>query len=458
MRQWCFALLCLAASTWSSGADYFDGSILTIPMVGVGNNTYLNASITVAAVGTVDMGTPQGRFDNYGAGNQLFIPSVYYAGQLFTNVSVTVGKIVYCCDAVATQAAFLIVANPNDQTITAYPYTQGTQAASTIRDPALANADPNHQPKLLLDKTNNLLFDVVRLASGGLTITPFSFNGTTGALAAAGPAANFATASEASLNTYTHQVMVLSKSGPTAALYYYNLANGTINASPSTTEVNAQLAEVIVLDKQDSQAFGLTSTGLAAYPYSSTGVNFAMATAVTNANLLAYAGGSNNVDARLDITNHVMLTTANASSGTSTEVMAIPYSAASVGPANVSFNLGNTAYACGYDPVSRFYFVSINNSPNINVYAYSAGGVMSLAKMVDMSNNGLGSALYGVGGCSDVDPVNHMLFFTNNNPAAIYYFLYKPDGTVSTVPAGQINLTQGSQQYSILSTLSASQQ
>ena len=458
MRQWCLALLCLAASTWSSGADYFDGSILTIPMVGVGSNTYLNASITVAGVGPVQMGTPQERFDSYGAGNQLFIPSVYYAGQLFTNVTITVGQIVSCCDAVATPAAFLIVSNPNDQTIAAYPYTQGTQAASTVRDPALANADPNHQPKLLLDRTNNLLFDVVRLASGGLTVTPFSFNVTTGALAAAGPAASFPTASEANLNTYTHQLLVLSKTGPTAALYYYNLANGTINASPSASQTSAQLAEIIALDKQGGQAFEITSTGVAAYPYSSTGVNFTTATAVTSANLFAYAGGSNNVDARLDATNHVLLTTANASNGANTEVLAIPYSAANVGPANVSFNLSGTAYACGYDPTNHFYFVSDNNSPILNVYAYSGAGAMSQAKMIDMSQNSLGGALNGVGGCNDVDPVNRMVFFTNNNPATIFYFLYKPDGTVSTLPAGQITLTQGQQQYAILSTLSASQQ
>jgi hypothetical protein len=458
MRQWCFAMLCLAASTWSFGADYYDGSILTIPMVNALGHTYLNASVTVTSVTPPGDGTPQGRFDNYTGGNQLFIPSVYYAGRLYTNVAITWGKLVYCCDAEATPAAFLIVANPNDQTIAAYPYTQGTQVASTIRDPALLNADLSHQPKLLLDKTNNLLFDVVRLASGGLTVTPFSFNVTTGALAAAGPPANFPNASQANLNTYTHQLLVLSKSGPTAALYYYNLANGTISASPSASQSSAQLAEVIALDKQDGQAFDITSTGVAAYPYSSTGVNFTTATAVTSANLLAYAGGSNNVDARIDMTNHVLLTTANASNGTSTEVMAIPYSAASVGPAAVSFNLSGTAYACGYDPTNRFYFVSDNNSPILNVYSYTGTGAMSQAKTIDMSNNGLGGALNGVGGCNDVDPVNHMVFFTNNNPATIFYFLYKPDGTVSTLPAGQIILTQGPQQYSILSTLSASQQ
>jgi hypothetical protein len=78
-----------------SGADSYDGTYLYIPSVRVGNTFYSYAVITVASVDGLARGFPNGSSDTYTAsGGQLSIPAVEYGGKAYTNVTVTVGRIV----------------------------------------------------------------------------------------------------------------------------------------------------------------------------------------------------------------------------------------------------------------------------------------------------------------------------------------------------------------------------
>jgi hypothetical protein len=78
-----------------SGADSYDGTYLYIPSVIVGNKTYSYGVITVAGIDSVGNGFPSGTLDSYNSTtNQLSIRGVAVGAKAYTNVNVTVGRIV----------------------------------------------------------------------------------------------------------------------------------------------------------------------------------------------------------------------------------------------------------------------------------------------------------------------------------------------------------------------------
>ena len=85
----------MASVATVSGTDSYDGNFLYIPSVLVGNTFYSYAVITVAAIDSLANGFPARGSDTYtAASNQLTIPAVAYGGKAYTNLTVTVGKVV----------------------------------------------------------------------------------------------------------------------------------------------------------------------------------------------------------------------------------------------------------------------------------------------------------------------------------------------------------------------------
>ena len=455
MNRLLACLLCtlfLLSCRLGVAADYYDGSTLTVPMVTVGGNTYTNAKVTISKIDSVGAaGTPpQGSFDTYSNGS-LFIPSAYYNGHLYTNVTVTVGSVVQCC-GVGVPAAYLLVVNPNDRTINAYPYMNANGVPVVVTDPALAQASSSNPPTLYLDKTNNLMFDVVQQTSGAHVVTPFSFNATTGALATAGPASTYANANHVTVNTLQHLILVVTNGGQTVTYYPYNTQSGAIGSVQLGSTTNVLVTSIFQVDFSNDLVFGITGTSLMSFPIGANGIVFNPVGTIAS-NLLTLSGSAQNVDARPDDVNHVLLT--DASLGTGLQVQAIPYSSTSLGPAGAAITQNNGGYGCAVDPPHRLFFVAGNNSSLINAYPYTLTGALSSPTSTDLSQNNLGGAFYPSGGCYDVDPDNQILFQSANNPLGVDMFLYDSQGNVNPVPAQHINMaTSGSQQLYIISSRS----
>ncbi len=453
MNRLLACLLCtlfLLSCRLGVAADYYDGSTLTVPMVTLNGKTYTNAKITIAKIGTVQMGNPLGNFDTYSNGS-LFIPSAYYNGHLYTNVTVTVGSVVQCC-GVGVPAAYLLVVNPNDRTINAYPYMNANGVPVVVTDPALAQSSSSKPPTLYLDKTNNLMFDVVTQTSGARVVTPFSFNATTGALATAGPASTYANANHVIVNTSQHLILVVTNGGQTVTYYPYNTQSGAIGSVQMGSTTNVLLTSIVQVDFGNDLAFGVTGTSLMSFPMGSAGIVFNPVATIPS-NLLTLSGSAQNVDAHTDGVNHVLLT--DASVGTGLQVQAIPYSSTSLGPAGTAITQNNGGYGCATDPPHRLFFVGGNNSSVITVYPYTAAGGLSPGVSTDLSQNNLGGAFFPSGGCYDVDPDNQIMFQSANNPLGVDMFLYDSHGNVNPVPAQHINMaTSGSQQLYIISSRS----
>ncbi|MDE1942835.1 MAG: hypothetical protein KGI47_06795 [Betaproteobacteria bacterium] len=451
LRRFLAAGLFLSGAVQAPAADYFDGHSLTIPMVSYGSNVYTNVKITVANVIGAQSGTAQSRFDSY-SGGTLFIPSVYYNGTLFTNVSATVGQILSCC-GVASANAYLLVANPSDQTIKAYPYTNATQAVSQVSDPALAQQNPNRAVKMTLDKTHNLLFDVVRMSSGGVTITPFSFNATTGVLGAAGPATTYSGATNVLVNPLASMVMVVYKSGPSVSFYSYNTATGAIGTSLVNSQTSTTIGTLSALDPVNNLAFSMATTGFITYPTTTDSITLKQVASVTSP-IPVYGGGSDsNIYSQPDMTGHALLLMADAASGAGTEFQVIPYSSSTLGPVGNVLTDSTSDYLCGFDPTNHLLFVSAQNSTMLRAYAYSTAGGLSSASSTDMSTSPIPNGYQG--GCNDVDPVNHLLItsYVGTTGSGVAYYLYTTaNGALSTVPAGSFSVTPGTAQLGILSS------
>ena len=77
-----------------TGADSYDGTYLYIPSIRVGNTLYSFVVVTVAGVDGLANGFPKGSDTYVASSGQLTIPAVEYGGKAYTNVTVTVGKVV----------------------------------------------------------------------------------------------------------------------------------------------------------------------------------------------------------------------------------------------------------------------------------------------------------------------------------------------------------------------------
>ena len=88
-------LLLAALSLPVHGADSFDGKTLTVPKVFVGGTLYSDVQLTVGKVLSVEGGDARNIYDRYNtANNQLIIPSVAVGGNSYTNVTIEVGSVV----------------------------------------------------------------------------------------------------------------------------------------------------------------------------------------------------------------------------------------------------------------------------------------------------------------------------------------------------------------------------
>ncbi len=453
LRRWLAACLCLLFTGGAAAADYYDGTYLTIPMVSALGHVYTNVKITVASVGSVLNSPAQNRFDSY-SGGSLFIPSVYFNGTQFTNVTVTVGSIV-SVGGVASANSYLLVANPNDQTLKAYPYIDPTQSVSQVSDPALANVDPNHSVKIVLDRADNLLFDVVRLNGGGVTVTPFSFNASTGILGIAGPPSTFSSATNVAVNPLSHVALVIYKTGPSVLSYSYNTTTGAIGTSPINTVVNATIGTLVALDPVNDLAFSMSNTGFLTYPTTSDSINFSASVASTTSLIPAYVGvNTQNLYSQPDMTNDDLLLIADASSGSGTEFQVLPYAQKTLGPAGSVLTDSTTDYLCGIDPTSHLVFVGVENSSQFRAFAYAPSGAISSASTTDMSSSPIPNGYPG-GGCNDVDPTNHLLItstFGSNSSNVTYYLYSTANGALTTIPAGSFAVTPGLKQLGIMAT------
>jgi hypothetical protein len=99
-----FALILLSAlsilSLASHAQDTYDGAVLTIPKVAVGQTLYRDVKITVGQILRVDGGKAKQDYDVYEAAtNVLNIGSVYVGTANYTNVSITVGQILAVGDS-----------------------------------------------------------------------------------------------------------------------------------------------------------------------------------------------------------------------------------------------------------------------------------------------------------------------------------------------------------------------
>ncbi len=449
----CACLLLMTSAVYAE--DYFDGSVLTIPMVTVGGATYTNLQVTLTAITGNQPISPLPGFDQYMGGLSLFVPEVYYAGNQYNNYTFTLGSIVKCCSAI-NSTAYLIIANPNDQTIRSYGYTSSSHPTSVVTDPALASLNPSKQAKLFLDKSHGILFDVVPSASGTFTVTPFPFNVVTGVIGTPGQVSSYSAASSVTVNTNLQEMYIISSSGSTVTIYSYNSSTGAISSAPVAAQTNAVLGSIMNVSSQDSLAFGLSGSTLATYPITSSGLVFTPR-ATTSTNLLFYSGGSaRDIDAQYDATNGVvfMLATPKSAGSTGSEIQSASYSSNSLSPTNSPVSLANSSYICGLDSVRRFIFVPASNGPQISTYSYDSSGNLTLSSTESMSNSGMGSLLNFVGGCNDVDQDNQIVVFANDNPATVTYFLYDKLGNISQVPAGSVNLATGSLSISVITTSS----
>ena len=448
------ACLMLAASV-AYGEDYFDGSVLTIPMVSVGGATYTNLQVTLTAITGNQPINPNPGFDQYMGGLSLFVPEVYYAGNQYNNFTFTMGSIVKCCSTI-NATAYLVIANPNDQSIRSYGYTSSSHPTSVVTDPALASLDPSKHAKLFLDKLHGILFDIVPSATKTFTVTPFPFNLVTGVIGAPGQPSSYPATSDVAVNANLQQMYMISSSGSTVTIYSYNSSTGAISSAPVMAQTSAVLASIMNVSSQDGLAFALSSNALTTYPITSSGLVFTPR-ATTPTNILSYSGGTaHDIDTQYDATNGVvfMVATPNSVGSTGAEIQSALYSSNSLSPPNSPVSLANPSYLCGLDTVRHFVFVPASNGPQISTYSYDSSGNLLLSANGSMSNSGMGNLLNYVGGCNDVDQDNQILVFANDSPATVTYFLYDKLGNISQVPAGSINLVSGSLGISVITTSS----
>jgi hypothetical protein len=96
-QRLCAAVLLSVASAWSAhAADVYTPSNnqLRVPLVEVSGRTYTDVLLTVDRVVHVWGGNPNGSIDTYNpALNQLSIPQVLVGTQKYTNVVITVGQV-----------------------------------------------------------------------------------------------------------------------------------------------------------------------------------------------------------------------------------------------------------------------------------------------------------------------------------------------------------------------------
>jgi hypothetical protein len=448
------SLLLALSCTQVHALDAYDGANLRIPMVSVGATVYLNVVTGVAGIVSVEGGAPRGNFDSYNAGSALlFIPSVVYGGTTYTNVTVNVGlPNVSHVGGVLASPSFVVIANPNDQTIRSYAYGVGTtsQAAtpiSTVADTHLARLKSGRSPKLFLDKPNGLLFDAVLFDDGTAALAVYSMNPATGTLTPL-PAASIALqGSEGSVDVFNHQVIVVGPAG--VALYPYDTATGVLQAA-SLVSSDPVFQDVFGFDPVDRLLFASDGKHMSTYTFapSSQPVLAAQVAAPIDSNSAAQ-----DVTGRFDLARKFAFVADTPTETSATTLTAAVFSASSVATIGSQVVTANASF-CGVDPFARLLFLAPNNgSPGLNMYAYATSGVLSAlpAPFTPLSTSGA----YG-GACKEIDPVNHIIFFASNfSPAEVSFYTYDTvSGSVNMAPlaAGVIGVTAGPGTIEVLST------
>jgi len=439
--------------------DFYDGAHLTIPMVSAGGTIYTNVVTSVAGIVSVEMGTPRGNFDSYNLGTgQLFIPAVSYGGQTYTNVTVTVALAnVTHVGGTFGAPSFVLVSNPNDQTIKSYPYgvpagSANVTATGSVNDANLGNVRPGKTPKLYLDKPNGLLFSAVGLASGGGAVTTYSINLGTGALAPL-PGATFTfNTTEGAVDVVNHQIIAVTQGD--ATIYPYDPASGKVLAAAADIYSDIY-PNIITYDPQDSLLFTSDGTHLTAYTFNAQTPQPIVAAQI--ASTLDSESQAQDLTGFIDQPRRLLFTSDTLSGTSTTKLSAISFTPSSLSVIGNPVAMANSSM-CGIDPNVRAIFQSTTGGqPALNVFSYSSAGAIN-ATPLSFNPAWAGS---NWGGCSDIDPVNHLVFFqSNQNPGAVSFYSYDASTGVFSIgptPAGSIAITPGPAQVGVLSTQSLGQ-
>jgi hypothetical protein len=456
-----------AVAPLASATDFYDGVSLHVPMVDVGGTVYASVITTVGSIVSVGGGAPSGNFDSYDrATGLLFIPSVVYApsgppGTTYSNVTVNVAMSnVQHVGGVITSPSFLIVANPNDQTIGSYPYgVHSTSAAavpvSVVGDPAMATADPNKEVKLYLDKPNGLLFDQVRHGNGTMTVTTFAIDVGTGSLRALPGASVTLPFPEGSLDTTSHRMLAVGQSGVT--VYPYDTVTGVMQAATASSN-NPIYQNVFAFDQQNALLFSSDGATLASFAFASGSAEpqpiAQVASSIDNSNT------AQDVNSWFDAARKLMFVSDTATASSGTVLSGVPYSASSLGPAGNAVATVNSWF-CGIDPIAKLLFLAPSNgpgngSPSLNLFSY-AGNATVNPSALPFTPTFLGS---NYGACAEIDPANHVVFFLSNNPGAVNFYVYDTASgsvNITSTAAGSFSIASGAGQIGILSTQSLPQ-
>ena len=504
---------CLTGASQTHGMDSYDGTYLNIPLVSSGGRIFTDVVITVGDIiavgpkisnnytfGAISVNEVTSTFqyattssaDSYDSGTgQLFIPSVLVGNNAYSNVKISVGNIV-AVGGVASPPSFLLVANPNDQAIHSYGYTTSPMTVSSINDPALASIDSRKQAQLIEDEASGLLFDIVPLSSGSVTITPFAFNPVSGSLASSGGSAStYPAGSTISVDVNRHLVHVLTSANVTH--YPYSTSTGAIQ-SPGTTQTSSIFSTLFATDWENGLVFGSSNFRLSSYSVGPTGsISLSPAATIPSA-IIPNSGSGKFVDVLVDQTHKILfvsVTTPPANNVFSdyNTLSAIPYTQTTFGSVGSPISLRESVtsgsygangvvdwlppanvpiYACGVDPANQILFApySIPNTfiNGLNFYTYLANGTMESPPVQFITSNPAVNSIIVNGistdHCVDIDPLNKIIFYSSpSGPSrlegGIQFFVYNKNGVVPSIPAGFIMLTMGPANWTVMSTRSA---
>ena len=173
------------------------------------------------------------------------------------------------------------------------------------------------------------------------------------------------------------------------------------------------------------------------------------------ASSIANTSAAFDVTGQFDLARKLLFVSDTPTANSSTTLTAVPFSAATLGPASNVVTTTNS-WICGIDPNARLLLMSpMNGSPSLNIFSYAANGAInpSATPFSPIFSGG------NFGGCADIDPANRIVFFSSNGDSAgVSFYVYDTTSgllNMAGTQAGRIALTPGAGQIDVLSTQSS---
>lgn len=137
-----FLLILIILTKTSLASDVFDGTNLKIPVITIGDTTYTNVQVTLGKVISI-YGKSVGNSDSYNSSNnQLSIPYVYANNNIYTDVIIEIGKVVSVGSSTNQSVKIF-----TDITKNSYPTSYANVVSSNnLDDTCLLNADEVQYP------------------------------------------------------------------------------------------------------------------------------------------------------------------------------------------------------------------------------------------------------------------------------------------------------------------------